>query len=102
MGPLVMHPCITPQGIGEGAIVLGQLLGYEDKSERMAVLDAGLAVRGLEFAHELVALTEEALEGFEAVAVSDENEGVDPELVRSVEAIDERIRVFIGKKEAFQ
>jgi len=85
------------KGIGEAAIVLGQLLGYDDESERMAVLDAGLAVRGLGFAHELVALTEEALEGFIAV-----DDGVDPELVKSVEAMDKRIRSFIEKKEAFQ
>lgn len=80
------------KGIGEGAIVLGQLLGYEDESERLAVLDAGLAVRGVEFANELAALTEEALEGFKAVP-----SGADKELVKSVEVIDERIRVFIGK-----
>ena len=96
------HSCITPQGIGEGAIVLGQLLGYDDEAERMAVLDAGLAVRGLEFAHELVALTGEALEGFKAVVASDGSEAVDPELVKSVEAMDERIRAFIEKNEAFQ
>lgn len=90
------------KGIGEGAIVLGQLLGYDDEAERMAVLDAGLAVRGLEFAHELVALTGEALEGFKAVVASDGSEAVDPELVKSVEAMDERIRAFIEKNEAFQ
>ncbi|KAL7531061.1 hypothetical protein ACHAXR_008483 [Thalassiosira sp. AJA248-18] len=81
------------KGIGEGAIVLGQLLGYENEAERLAVLDAGLAVRGVDFAHELAALTEEALEGFKAVPEG----GVDPELVKSVEVIDERIRTFIGK-----
>ena len=80
------------KGIGEGAIVLGQLLGYDDESERLAVLDAGLAVRGVEFANKLAALTEEALEGFKAVPG-----GADKELVNSVEVIDERIRVFIGK-----
>lgn len=84
------------KGIGEGAIVLGQLLGYDEESERLAVLDAGLAVRGLEFAHELVALTEEALEGFKAVPEG----SVDPELVKSVEVIDERIRTFIGRTDA--
>ena len=40
------------KGIGEGAIVVGQLLGYDEKAERLAVLDAGLAVRGIDFAHE--------------------------------------------------
>mmetsp|Transcript_12307 Transcript_12307/g.18876 ORF Transcript_12307/g.18876 Transcript_12307/m.18876 type:complete len:348 (-) Transcript_12307:99-1142(-) len=80
------------KGIGEGAIVLGQLLGYDEKAERLAVLDAGLAVRGVDFAHELKGLTTEALEGFEGV-----QGGVDPGLVKSVEEIDERIQQFIDK-----
>jgi len=91
------------QGIGEGAIVLGQLLGYDNTAERMAVLDAGLAVRGVEFAHELLALTEEALEGFKAVMLENGEEGgnavVDPELVKTVLEIDGRIKCFIGKKD---
>jgi hypothetical protein len=80
------------KGIGEGAIVLGQLLGYDEKAERLAVLDAGLAVRGIDFAHELKELTTEALDGFKAV-----QGGVDPGLVKSVEEIDERIQQFIEK-----
>merc|ERR1712194_990825 len=84
------------KGIGEGAIVLGQLLGYDDEAERMAVLDAGLAVRGLEFAREMSALTAEAREGFKAVAASNGNGGVDPELVKSVEAVDVRLRSIIA------
>ena len=80
------------KGIGEGAIVLGQLLGYDEKAERLAVLDAGLAVRGVDFAHELKGLTSEALEGFQGV-----QGGVDPGLVKSVEEIDERIQQFIEK-----
>jgi len=80
------------KGIGEGAIVLGQLLGYDEKAERLAVLDAGLAVRGVDFAHELKGLTAEALEGFQGV-----QGGVDPGLVKSVEEIDERIQQFIEK-----
>lgn len=80
------------KGIGEGAIVLGQLLGYDEKAERLAVLDAGLAVRGVDFAHELKELTSEALEGFKGV-----QGGVDPGLVKSVEEIDERIQQFIEK-----
>jgi len=91
------------KGIGEGAIVLGQLLGYDNTAERMAVLDAGLAVRGVEFAHELLALTEEALEGFKAVMLENGEEGgnavVDPELVKTVLEIDGRIKCFIGKKD---
>ena len=80
------------KGIGEGAIVLGQLLGYDEKAERLAVLDAGLAVRGVDFANELKGLTTEALDGFKAV-----QGGVDPGLVKSVEEIDERIQQFIEK-----
>lgn len=80
------------KGIGEGAIVLGQLLGYDDKAERLAVLDAGLAVRGIEFAYELSALTGEALEGFKAV-----KGGADPGLVASIEEIDARIGLFVEK-----
>lgn len=81
------------QELGEGAVVLGQLLGYDNRSERLAVLDAGLTVRGVPFAKELVDLTAEALEGFERVPG-----GADPELVRIVMEIDERIRQFIEKK----
>mmetsp|Transcript_14030 Transcript_14030/g.22931 ORF Transcript_14030/g.22931 Transcript_14030/m.22931 type:complete len:129 (+) Transcript_14030:1041-1427(+) len=90
------------KSIGEGAIVLGQLLGYDDKAERLAVLDAGLAVRGVEFARELKGLTNEALEGFEAVQQQQQDGGgggVDPELVKSVEEMDERIQLFIDKLE---
>ncbi|KAL7502893.1 hypothetical protein ACHAWX_000544 [Stephanocyclus meneghinianus] len=79
------------KGIGEGAIVLGQLLGYDDKAERLAVLDAGLTVRGVEFACELSALTGEALKGFEHV------KDVDPGLVKSIREIDDRIGLFMEK-----
>ena len=91
------------QGIGEGAVVLGQLLGYDDAAERLAVLDAGLAVRGPDFAREMAALTAEALEGFKAVDAAASGDGVDPALVRSVEAMDAKIRSFVAAKgEAFQ
>ena len=97
----VIHARILEElgkGIGEGAIVLGQLLGYDNKAERLAVLDAGLAVRGVDFAHELLALTKEALDGFKSV-----QDGVDPGLVLTVEEIDERIQQFIEKSsEHFQ
>jgi hypothetical protein len=101
--------------IGEGAIVLGQLLGYDDDSERSAVLDAGLAVRGMGFARELAGLTGEALEDFAAMTTSTSSstlsgEGggadgavvsaaVDPELVRRVGSIDGRIRAYIGGRD---
>ncbi len=82
------------KGIGEGAIVLGQLLGYDDRAERLAVLDAGLAVRGIDFAYELAALTEEALDGFKSVTG-----GADPSLVKTIQEIDDRIRSFIEKSD---
>lgn len=81
--------------MGEGAVVLGQLLGYDDDSERLAVLDAGLAVRGADFAVELAVLTGEALEGFGAIPG-----GADPGLVERVEAIDARIRSFVERNNA--
>jgi len=69
-------------------------LGYDDKAERLAVLDAGLAVRGIDFAYELAALTEEALEGFKSVSG-----GADPGLVNTIQEIDDRIRSFIEKSD---
>ena len=89
--------CIHNQGIGEGAIVLGQLLGYDDENARLAVLDAGLAVRGIDFANELISLTEEALEGFSKVQQQQQQQ-VDPDLVKSVKVINERIQLFIEKE----
>ena len=87
------------KNIGEGAVVLGQLLGYDNVNEQLAVLDAGLAVRGIEFARELSELTKEALDGFETVKKQQGEDGVDPELIKSVKLIDERIRSFIDKEE---
>ena len=54
-------------------------------------MDAGLTVRGTEFACELSALTGDALKGFEAV------EDVDPGLVQRIKEIDERIGIFMEK-----
>lgn len=72
--------------LGEGAQVLGQLLGYSNSAERLAVLDAGLQVRGFEFATELKAMTAEALVGF-----SNTPGGVDQNLVSIIQEIDFRI-----------
>ena len=80
------------QELGEGAVVLGQLLGYDNRNERLAVLDAGLTVRGIAFARKLADLTAEALAGFQRVPG-----GADPELIRIVSEIDERIQQFIKK-----
>lgn len=78
--------------LGEGAQILGQLLGYDDATERLAVLDAGLTVRGVDFARELSSLTEEALDGFEKVG-----QNVAPELVRMIKEIHDRIQTFIAR-----
>lgn len=78
------------KNLGEGALVLGQLIGYDDRAERKAVLEAGLTVRGIEFAKELSSLTKEALDGFQDVPG-----GVDGELTARVEEIDERVNEFI-------
>lgn len=72
--------------------MLGQLVGYDDKGERIAVLEAGLTVRGLEFAQEMSSLTMEALDGFKKVPG-----GVDPNLTERVQEIDDRINNFIFK-----
>jgi len=68
--------------IGEGALVLGQLLGYDNEEERILVLEGGLRVRGYEFARHMRELTQEALEGFQTV------QNVDEELVQRVSQID--------------
>jgi len=86
------------QALGEGALVLGQLVAYDDKKERLAVLDAGLQVRGISFAQELVDLTDEALEGFQSVP----GQGADPSLVTRVEEINSRCKRFIDKENTFQ
>jgi hypothetical protein len=83
--------------LGQAAQALGQLIGYESRAERTAVLEAGLAVQGVGFAREMVALTEEALEGFARV-----QGGADPDLVECVKEIDERLRRFLERDAAFQ
>jgi hypothetical protein len=63
--------------LGQAAIVLNQLVAYDKLSECLAVLDAGLAVQGIRFAHELHDLTTEALEGFSRVPGGADDELVD-------------------------
>lgn len=75
--------------LGEGAQVLSQLLGYDDDDERNAVLEAGLTVRGPEFAVEMQELTKEAISGFEKY------DGVDPELVRRVQSVDKGLETYL-------
>jgi hypothetical protein len=83
--------------IGEGALVLGQLMGYDDKNELLGVLDAGLTVRGALFAQEMKSLTEEALEGFGQV-----RGGVDLELIERVTIVDQRLAAFLNEQNRFQ
>ena len=78
------------QGLGEAAVVLGQLMGYDDEDELVGVLDAGLTVRGRNFAMEMSDLTKEALDGFAKVPG-----GVDPGLVERVTFIDSRLNAFL-------
>ena len=82
------------QDLGEGAQVLGQLIGYESKDERMAVLEAGLTVRVVAFAAELNVLTTEALEGFQRVVG-----GADPGLIVIIQEIHDYIQVFIARND---
>jgi hypothetical protein len=81
----VLEELVSNEEWGEVAQVLGQLVGYESSAERSAVLEAGLTVRGIEFADELVSLTNEALEGFQKMA-----DRADPKLVAAVEDIKRR------------
>jgi len=77
--------------LGEGAQILGQLLGYDDRDERIAVLEAGLTVRGKEFAIEMSELTGEALGEFKKMEKGD----ADPELVARVEELHKNILDFV-------
>lgn len=83
--------------MGEATLVLGQLMGYDNEQELLGVLDAGLAVRGVDFAVEMANLTEEALMGFQRV-----HGGVEQELIDRVTLIDTRLRRFVEESNAFQ
>lgn len=76
------------KSLGEGALVLGRLLGYKDRAERLAVLDAGLKVRGIEFAIELASMSEGALAGFKQA-------GADPGLVEIVGDIHQHLVGYV-------
>jgi len=77
--------------MGEAAVVLGQLMGYDDEDELVGVLGAGLTVRGRGFALEMLDLTQEALDGFQKVA-----DGVDPGLIERVTFIDNQLMKFLN------
>ncbi|KAL7568708.1 hypothetical protein ACA910_021703 [Epithemia clementina (nom. ined.)] len=85
------------EDLGEVAQVLGQLIGYETRAERLAVLEAGLTVRGVGFAHELKTLTEEALEGFQKVTKK-----VDPSLIKIVQELDTKLHEYIDENSEFE
>jgi hypothetical protein len=85
------------KGLGEAALVLGQLMGYESNDELLGVLEAGLTVRGRDFGVEMKQHTEEALDGFKKVPG-----GVDPELVDKVTLVDKRLQEFLDETNEFQ
>uniref|UniRef100_A0A7S3DXN8 Uncharacterized protein n=1 Tax=Entomoneis paludosa TaxID=265537 RepID=A0A7S3DXN8_9STRA len=84
--------------LGEAAQVLGQLIGYESSAERLAVLEAGLTVRGMSFARELKELTAEALDGFQRVTAAKP----DPELVEIVQEIDRNLLSYLEDNSKFE
>ena len=85
------------KSMGEATLVLGQLMGYDDENELLGVLEAGLTVRGQDFAQEMANLTEEALEGFQKVPG-----GVDSDLIDRVTLIDQRLQKFLDDTNSFQ
>ena len=82
--------------LGDEAMVLGQLLGYDDPRERIAVLKAGMGVRGVEFSRTMEALTEKALADFQRLGP----DAVDPELVERVKGIHDTIQEFLSSQNA--
>jgi hypothetical protein len=85
------------QDLGEAALVLGQLMGYDKEEELLGVLEAGLTVQGRDFALEMASLTEEALDGFKRIPG-----GADPELVEKVNFIDKRLQDYLNETNEFQ
>ena len=83
--------------MGEATLVLGQLMGYDNDDELLGVLDAGLTVRGRDFANEMSNLTQEALDGFKRVPG-----GVDPDLIERVSLIDQRLKDYLDETNEFQ
>jgi len=78
--------------LGEGASVLGQLLAYDDPKEQLAVLQTGLELRGIEFANEMLKMTEEALGQMKTLDPAI----VDPELITKLEAIRKGIKSYVS------
>ena len=100
--------------LGQEAIVLGQLLGYDDPQERMAVLQTGLSLRGVEFAQTMAGLTEQALADMTRIANARGGENsldtdgmtdsttLDPELVERVSGIHDAIQKFLQQQQQKQ
>ena len=86
------------QDLGQAALVLGQLIGYDKDDELLGVLDAGLQVQGTDFALEMKTLVEEALGGFKQIPGG----GADPDLVRKVNLIDKRLHQVLDEYNEFQ
>lgn len=86
------------QGMGDAAVFLGRLMGYDSEDELIAVLESGLTVRGTDFVRELSGLCKEALDGFLKV-----HGGVDPQLVRRVKTVDSRLdEILLGSDDKVQ
>ena len=93
------------EDLGEAAQVMGQLIGYEDPAERQAVLEAGLTVRGVDFARELKVLSEQALEEFQGVLpsmVSPKAPEILPELTQIVQEIDDSLAAYLKDNSEFE
>jgi hypothetical protein len=83
------------KSLGDEAMILGQLLGYDDPNERMAVLQAGLGVRGLHFAKNLWACTEQVVADLDRLGTRNS----DPELVRRVQEIYDTVGDYVQQQQ---
>lgn len=81
--------------LGETALVLNQLLGYDNDNERYAVLEAGLMVRGIDFAEGLLGVTKEALDGLKNIP---EQDMVDGNLIDIIQGVYDKILVYVESK----
>jgi len=81
--------------LGEAAEVLNQLLGYDDPGERIAVLEAGLQVQGIDFAQDMLDMVNEAVEGFKNLPDGE----VDPELIQRVTEIASSVEKFVSNSD---
>ena len=82
------------KSLGDEALVLGQLMGYDDPQERIAVLQAGMMIRGLEFSQNMGRMTGKALEDFRRLG----NGAADPDLVERVQHIHGAIQEYLSQQ----